>query len=292
MNFYLKYFWAKFKNRIIILIIALFILDIVIYYHIFYINYFNHLNIFFLNVGQGDSELIILPGYKKILIDGGPDNTVLMELEKILPPLDRYIDVVILTHPQLDHFGGLIEVVNRYKIGAFIYNGQNRDMIAYKYLINLLEKNKIQKINIMAGDKIIYQNNLFNVLSPSKDFLFNSDLNYGAIVLLLNSDNIQTLFTSDINSDIESKIKNLIGSIDILKVAHHGSKYSSSLEFLQTTHPKISVIEVGKNSYGHPSNKVIDNLQELGSKVFRTDFDGTIKITANNLNKLIINKIK
>src|SRR5689334_7001064 len=105
------------------------------------------LNIYFLDVGQGDSSLIVLPGGAKILIDGGPANkSVFGELEKVLSPSDRYIDLVMLTHPQLDHFGGLIDVLKRYRVGAFIYNGRDGTAQAWPYLKEIVSEKKIKTV--------------------------------------------------------------------------------------------------------------------------------------------------
>src|SRR3989344_4806409 len=115
------------------------------------------LNVYFLDVGQGDSTLTVLPGGVKILTDGGPDKSVLSGLGKTLSPTDRYIDLVILSHPELDHFTGLISVLERYRVGAFIWNGRERDNDSWRELQAVLESKDVPVIVLGDNDKIIYK---------------------------------------------------------------------------------------------------------------------------------------
>ena len=113
-------------NRLILIMIFLVVFDFFIWGLIVFEPINKNLQVYFLDVGQGDSELVILPNGPKVLIDGGPNNKVINELASVLRPTDRYIDLVILSHPQTDHFTGLIDVLKRYQIGAFIFNGRER----------------------------------------------------------------------------------------------------------------------------------------------------------------------
>jgi len=235
--------------------------------------------VYFLDIGQGDSELINLAGGVQILIDGGPNKKILDELASILPTTDRYIDLIVLSHPQYDHFAGLIDVFKRYQVGAFIYSGRKGEIKAFEDLEKVIKENKIKTIVLTQGDKIKYQNNQFSILSPSEDFLKSKELNDTSLVISLQSEKAKFLFTGDIGFAVENYLtKNFDLKSDVLKVAHHGSKYSSSEEFLKKVNPKISVIEVGKNSYGHPTNRALNGLALVGSRVFRTDNDGTVKL--------------
>jgi len=241
------------------------------------------LNVYFLDVGQGDSSLIVLPGGPKILIDGGPDKSVLHELDKALSPTDRYIDLIILSHPQLDHFAGLISVANRYRVGAFIYNGRPGEMLAWRDLEKVLNEEKIPVVILSAGDKITYKENAMEILSPDDDLIKRAELNETTIIVKLVSSGIKTLFTGDINFDTESKLVDKFDvDVDVLKVAHHGSKYSSGLEFLEEATPLISVIQVGKNKYGHPTETAMNRLAQVGSSIYRNDEQGTIHMKAED----------
>jgi len=248
--------------------------------------------VYFLDIGQGDSELINLAGGVQILIDGGPNKKILDELASILPVTDRYIDLVILSHPQYDHFAGLIDVLKRYQIGAFIYNGRKGEIKAFEDLEKVLKENKIKTIVLVQGDKIKYRNNQLDIISPASDFLKSKELNDTSLVISLQSAGAKFLFTGDIGFAVENYLaKNFDLKSDVLKVAHHGSRYSSGEEFLKKVNPKISVIEVGKNSYGHPTSQALNGLASVGSRVFRTDYDGTIKLIING-NKIDILKRK
>jgi len=270
------------KNKAILLILFLFVFDVFVWEQIiFNAPKKDRSDLYFLNVGQGDSELVILEGNIKILIDGGPSGKIVSELEKIIKPIDRYLDLVILTHPQTDHFTGLIDVLKRYQVGAFIYNGLDSDSASFKELRSIIEKRNVSKIVLAEGDKIKHLQDEFIVLSPNKNILQDSNINDTCLVLQLISQKTKALFTGDLEGKIEKELVNKYGDnlrSDILKVPHHGSKYSSTDTFLQVIKPKISVIEVGKNSYGHPASETLNRLANIGSQIFNTYKNDTVKI--------------
>lgn len=279
--------------KIKIFIAALIIFDVFIWHSIFFNAPNKNLEAYFLNVGQGDGELVVLPGNVKILIDGGPNNKILENLSKIFSPADRYIDLIILSHAEADHYTGLIDVVKRYKIGAFIFNGLNGRGNTWPELLKILKINNIPIIVLSAGDKIKYLNNRMNFIWPEKNNLprTTKTLNETALVSILENRMVKILFTGDIGFKTENQLLEKYDlSVDILKVGHHGSKFSTSEEFLKAVDPKISIIEVGKNSYGHPTKEVLNRLASVESKIFRTDKDGLIKIEVIN-NSLKIFKI-
>lgn len=282
------------RNHLILLAVFLIVFDFFVWSQIvFSVNKENDdLEVYFLDVGQGDSELAILPNGVQVLIDGGPDNKILEELSSILAPTDRYIDLVVLSHPQYDHFAGLIDVLKRYEIGAFIYNGREGTVNAFGDLKKIIEENKIPTIILTQGNKIKHQDIQFDVLSPSKKLLSSKELNDTTLALKLTGKNSKIMFTGDIGFKIEDYLtRNFDIDSDILKVGHHGSKYSSAKKFLEAVSPKVSVIEVGKNSYGHPTSQTLNGLASIGSQIFRTDKDGTIKLVINE-NKINIFKNK
>jgi len=271
------------KKEIILLIFILVVFDVFIWWQVLFNGPNKNAELYFLDVGQGDAELVVLPGGVKILIDGGPNNQILNQLSSIFSPFNRYIDLVILSHPQKDHFTGLIDVLKRYQTGIFISNGQKGTARSFSDLEKIIKENKIKTINLVAGDKISYQDNYLDILWPPQDLLLGNEFNEACLAIKLNTQGASALFTADIDSKIEeelSKKDNL--DIDILKVAHHGSKYSSSEKFLIKTSPRIAVIEVGKNSYGHPTNEVLNKLALVGAQIFRTDQDGMIKLIINH----------
>ena len=273
----------KIDNWIILIILFLAVFDVFIWGQIVFSAPNKNTEVYFLDVGQGDSELAVLPGNVKILIDAGPNRKVLDELTSALSPFDRYIDLVVLSHPQLDHFAGLIDVLKRYQVGAFVFNGRRGETAAFGDLEKIINENKIPIIILGEKDKIKYQDSRFDVLSPSKNLLSSAELNDTTLVMRLLSQNAKILFTGDIDSKIENYLAEKYElDVDVLKIAHHGSKFSSSEEFLRAATPKLTIIEVGKNSYGHPTEQVLNRLALIGAQIFRTDKDGTIKLVLDN----------
>ena len=246
------------------------------------------LNLYFLNVGQGDSELIELPDGVQILIDGGPDKSVLFELAKIMPSSDRYLDLVVMTHAQTDHFAGFAHILDRYKIGAIIVTGREGESKTWENFRNLLEAKQIPVVLVEAGDRITYRENLLEVLSPDPELLTDKEINESSVILKLESQGIKALFTGDAGFKTENYLQSRTSSeggqldVDVLKVAHHGSKYSTGANFLAATTPLISVIEVGKNNYGHPTEATLSRLKSFGNAIYRTDENGTVRLVVRD----------
>ncbi len=241
---------------------------------------------YFLDVGQGDSELITIDGVD-ILVDGGPDAKVLESLSKVMSPTDRYIDLVILSHPHLDHFGGLTDVLKNYDVGVFIDSGHDHTISQYDYFKKVLAEENIKHINLGKGDKVKYKDLVLNFLSPEKTG--QKDMHDNTLVFMLEKENFKGLFTGDINFKVEKNLmrdyKDL--TANLLKVSHHGSANSASNEWLRAVRPQISVIGVGaRNPYGHPKPALLSRLQSSGAQIFRTDQNGTIKavLEEGNLN--------
>ncbi len=237
--------------------------------------------IYFLDVGQGDGELIVFPGRAKVLIDGGPNGGIVSRIGEILPVADRRIDVLALTHPQLDHYAGFIEIVKRYEVGVFIYNGRLSGDAPFRELLETLKKRKIPMIVLGEGDKIKIGDAVFSVLNPSGEFLKSAELNDATLVMALAEGEgaFRAVFTGDIGLNVEEYLTEKYDvKTDVLKVAHHGSRYSSGDKFLAEARPKLAVIEVGRNSYGHPTKEALSRLEKIGAGVYRTDRDGTIRV--------------
>ncbi len=276
----LKYIEQKIE-RFILLFLLLFALSVWLLTRITGTNQ-GDLLVHFLPVGQGDSELIVLPGGATILVDGGPSTLdAVRALDVVLPSGVRSIDVVVMTHPQLDHFGGLIDVAKRYRIGAFVSNGLSSDQSSFHELEKALEDRHVPQIALSAGDMIRYASSTLLALAPSSDVQTVKNQNDAVLVLELFSKDTKTLFMSDATSEIENMVGTTVGRIEVLKVSHHGSKFSSSDVFLKTALPRLAFIEVGKNSYGHPTPQVLARLGEIGAKIFRTDRDGLVTIQSD-----------
>ena len=266
------------KNKVIIVVAALAILDVLVYIHLLARN--PNITAYFLDVGQGDSALVRLEGTVDVLIDGGPpNNRVVRALGDVLPFIDRYIDVVLITHVQSDHIGGLIEVLRRYNVGVVLWNGVGAETAVFQELYRIIQERNIPFIVVGVGDTLCYRSSCFIVLAPSEILKGASDMNDTSVVVLLKNQDISFLFTGDISTRVERLLREQYYlSVDVLKVAHHGSRYSSSEAFLSAIRPKVAVISVGRNSYGHPTSETLKRLANVGAQVLRTDMHGTVRI--------------
>ena len=280
-------FWCGGKKEKLALIFVglLILLNIFAWQRVFDLVGNQYLEVNFFNVGQGDAIFVETPQKHQILIDGGPDSSILEKLAKELPFWDRSIDVIILTHPERDHLAGLIEVLKRYKVDYILWTGVVRETSENDKWRNLLKEEKGEIVIVKAGQKMKAGEVWFNILSPAeslerKEFKNSNDT---SVVFRLVFKQNSFLFTGDTSSLIEKELieqrVNLIS--DVLKVGHHGSKYSTSNSFLEVVNPGVAVIQVGKNSYGHPTEEVLQRLKNFDIEILRTDKDGDIKIVSD-----------
>ncbi len=304
----------------------------------------NKVIIVYCNAGQGD-ETLIQRGFTQILIDGSRPGRALDCLQKHIPFFDRQIELMVVSHPQTDHFGGLADVIKKYRVISFVYNGVRGEAQEWGEFSKLVLAEGAKIETVAAGDEIRVGEMKLKVLWPKstvgkdgfsqvarqypnkvstmepsslsehpfKQFVSYlqllltgvqfprktslppvsgssvlgvsspGELNSGAVVMDFNYGDFDALFTGDIGEEEENLLRpgleqSKAGPFDVLKVAHHGSKYSSSLEFLKAVKPALAVIEVGKNSYGHPTAEAIGRLKEVGARVMRTDQDGEVVV--------------
>lgn len=247
----------------------------------------------FYDVGQGDA--IFLKTYQghKILIDGGPSDKVLSLLGKELPFFDRKIDLIILTHAHADHVTGLVDVLNRFQVGMVMLPDADFHSAVYDQFLRLIDQKHIQTVYAQAGQRVwLDSGTVFDVFYPhfgkftghfQDGFgVTSNSLNDTSIVGRLMFGKEKLLFTGDAGSNIEHELTSSFDvSADLLKVGHHGSRFASSLDFLQAVHPHFAVIEVGKNNYGHPTPETLNNLEAVNAQVFRTDLDHTVKFVSD-----------
>lgn len=276
----------KFDSVLVASFLLLMALDVFVWFRIIFGAPPGEPEMYFLDIGQGDAELAVLPGGVKIITDAGPDRTILQELGKIHALSNHYIDVAIISHPQLDHFNGFQYLLEKYRIGAFIFNGRSDApaVTEWETLMRKVRASRIPFIALAGGDAIRYRDSRIDFLSPNRDFIQSAELNDTGFVELLNSGGLKVLLTADTGFNIEQYLVNAEQGrsidlrADILKVGHHGSKFSSSDEFLRKVDPKIAVIEVGaRNRYGHPTKETLGRLaSSTSAKVFRTDVNGTV----------------
>lgn len=240
------------------------------------------LEVTFFDVGQGDAIFIETPSGHQILIDGGPGSAILEKLGNEMPFWDRTIDLVILTHPERDHYGGLLEVLKRYKVENILWTGILRDTAEYQEWQRLIERSNV--LIAESGQQIIAGEAVFKILFPFESLQGEEvkNTNNTSIVSKLICGSNSFLFVGDIYKKIERELIGKGIDSDVLKIAHHGSKTSSAQEFIEAVSPNIAVIQVGKeNSYGHPTKEVLDILEKHGINILRTDLNGDIKILCN-----------
>jgi len=235
----------------------------------------------FIDVGQGDSELIQSLSGKVMLIDAGPTATESKVVKYLQDQGISTIDVVVATHPHEDHIGGMSAVLNGFTVKQFIDSGYPHTTSTYENMLNLIDERNIPFRTVANGDTIAFDPAItVQVLNPQKTFT--DDINQNSVVLKMTYGKISYLFTGDAGSDAENYYAGAVGDINILKVAHHGSNTSSGAYLLSQITPEVSVIEVGSvNSYGCPTSAALQRLQQAGSKVYRTDLNGTITITSD-----------
>lgn len=266
---------------------------------------FQEIKIYFVDVGQGDSTLIQTIEGKNILIDGGGSEFGSFDVgESILLPylLDRRIttiDYLMISHFDSDHIGGVFAILENLKVKNIIISKQGETSENLKKFYEITNNKGIRTIIVKKGDIVeIDKYSHFEILFPEDNLIEDNILNNNSIVARFNSLNFSILFTGDIEEIAEKRLCELYSGTDkleafVLKVAHHGSKTSSSEEFLELVKPKIALIGVGKNNnFGHPNIDVIERLENMGSKIYRADNCGEIIIRINREKLQIHTKIK
>jgi len=275
-----KYWLLFFTGVLVILTIYIFYLD--------WQNSNKKLTFAVLDVGQGDAIFIESPTGVQILVDGGPPKKVMSKLTRVLPLFDRSIDAMIITNPDADHIAGFLDVLKMYKVGQVFEAGTYNDSKIYQ---NLKEETKNKNIpNSLAkkGMRLdIGDGAVIDILFPDRD-VSDWTTNDGSVVAKLTYGNTSIMLTGDATAETEKIILQEYSTefldSDILKVAHHGSKTSSSREFIQIVSPEYAIISDGKNNkYGHPHQTTIDILDSFGAKILRTDQLGTIIFSCDRM---------
>ena len=239
------------------------------------------LSVYFLDVGQADSILIRV-GDKNMLIDAGnnEDGTLLVNYFKELG-INNF-KYVVASHPHEDHIGSMDDIINNFDIDEFYMPNKITTTKTFEDMLDALD-NKNMKYNVFSdGYEFTIDDAKFEVISAG---FIDGDINDSSIVLKLIYGNNSFLFTGDATYNVENKILNSDIKSDVLKVGHHGSKYSTSSKFLEKVSPKYAVISVGKNNiYNHPEESTLKKLESKNIKVYRTDILGTIIFTSDGDN--------
>lgn len=248
---------------------------------LFYISKSSTTKISFLDVGQGDA-ILISQGNNQILIDGGPDGTILLEqLGKEIPFWDRQIELVIATHPDKDHIDGLVDVFRTYDVSNFWQVKNTKDTDVFLALQKEVQNSSETKMtNVFAGSKVNFpKGGELKVIYPFDNEIVDrsdEDVNLASIVTTFEIADQKFFLGGDLPSEKEDEFTDL-ESITVLKASHHGSNKSSSAYFLNEILPKDVIFSVGKdNNFGHPNNEVLDRVKSVNARIFRTDEDGMI----------------
>lgn len=243
------------------------------------------LRVSFLDVGQGDAIFIQSPSGAQVLIDGGATKQVLEKLHNVMPLFDRSIDIVIATHPDTDHIGGLTDVIERFSIGLFVDPGARNESGVQDILNKKITEHNILYRLAQRGDTYdLGSGAQLTILFPFSD-VSKVESNAGSIVARLTYGSSSFLFTGDAPAQTEYILAAIDGKniqSDVLKLGHHGSNTSSSYVFLQVVKPKWSIVSAGKkNTYGHPNQEVVERVLKFKSEILDTRTSGTIIFETN-----------
>lgn len=235
------------------------------------------LSIHIIDVGQGDSILVQTPTNKNILIDGGDEDSENIIISYLRQKRIKTIDIIIATHPDSDHIGSLDNVIKKFNVNSIYMPEQSTDSEAYQNLINSCTDKNLSIQHLYKSDVLNIDNNInIYVLSPS---YIQEESNLNSIVFKLTFNDNSFLFMGDAEEENEKEILHSfkLNNINFIKIGHHGSNSSSSLEFIKKISPDIAAISCGyKNQYGHPHREVINNLKQNHVSIYRTDRIGDI----------------
>ena len=243
------------------------------------------LHIAFLNIGQGDSIYIESPTGTQVIVDGGPDSSLLRELTSVMNPFDRTLDAIIVTNPDQDHFAGFIPLLGRYSVGEELEPGTVKTTLTYKALVSALTENKVPRVLAKRGMILdLGGGAALQVLYPDRDVSHLAP-NDGSVVMKLIYGKTSVMLMGDATAKVEAHLISLgttTLSSDILKLGHHGSKTSSSENWLQAVRPSEAIVSAGcKNKYGHPNKEVTDRLASDSIPYLWTCKEGTIAFTSD-----------
>jgi len=275
-----------------LLLFTLFLLVINIFlFHLDWNNLHRTLTFAMLDVGQGDGLFIESPTGTQIMFDGGPPHKVLGPLARVMSPFDRNIDALVITNPDADHIGGILDILKNYKVGKVFESGTLTDSKTYQTLQEEMQKQNIPDILVKKGMRLDIGGGVFvDILFPDRDVSVWAT-NDGSVVAKLSYGKTSIMLTGDAPIKTEKIIlaensKEQLTST-VLKVGHHGSHTSTSESFVKAVSPIYALISDGKdNKYGHPHQETLNTLASFGTKIFRTDLLGTIVMKSDGQNEV------
>jgi competence protein ComEC len=255
----------------------------------FSLNKEKDIKVTFLDVGQGDA-ILIEEGSNQILIDGGENGKIILEkLGENMPFWDRKIEVMIITHPDSDHYGGLVSVLDNYEVLNVLKTDLSKSSKVWKVFEEKIKKENSETLRSIYGLNLNFSNGAsLKTVYPFSKISKNEDSNDSSVVMRLDFGENSFLFTGDLPGSLEDDLvkAGIDLNVDFLKIAHHGSKNSTTEVFLEATSPQDAIVSVGtKNSYKHPHREVLDKLKNRIIRTWRTDEDGDIFYVCKNNKK-------
>lgn len=249
------------------------------------------LEIDFLDIGQGDATLITFLDKRQMLIDCAIDARILEALGRVMEFHDTYIDYLVVTHPDADHYGGCIDVIERFEIGSIVLNGLEKEDLYYKEFARVVAQEDAEIIVLeseelwsIAGTTLhwLYPDHNISIDSSIPNFGKDTGPNDTSIVVKMTYGDVDILLTGDAEEAEELYLVNKYNQaldVEILKAGHHGSNTSSILPFVEATSPDYVIFSAGEeNNFGHPSLRVIRRFERQGAEIFRTDIQGDISV--------------
>ena len=244
-----------------------------------------------LNVGQGDAIYIESPTGTQILVDSGLPKKVLSRLSRVMPLFDRSIDGLLITNPDADHIGGFLDVLKVYKVGQVYEAGTWNESKIYESLKNKIQEKDIPVSLAKKGMRLdLGGGAVLDILFPDRD-VSDWTTNDGSVVMRLTYGETSIMLTGDATSETERLVleSNILEDldVDILKVGHHGSRTSTSENFVQTLTPDYAIISSdGGKKYGHPHKETLETLNSFGVEILRTDILGSIIMKSDGVNEI------
>ena len=303
-------------------IVLLLAANMAVWHAVYTENQRKELTVAFLDIGQGDAIFIEAPNGNQIIVDGGPNSKILHELGKLMPWYDKTIDMIVVTNPDKDHVAGFTDILKRYKVSYLIESGTQNKSLIHNTVQELAREKGVEKVTARRGMEIFLDEESDNqvvltVLFPDKD-VSKEKPNDGSIVMRLKYGETEVMLMGDAPISVEKHILSFteakLGArsdiaatgpkesnarsgqelldteleSDILKIGHHGSKTSTSEEFVRAVNPSYAVISSGKeNKYGHPHEETLVTLAKFSQfplKILRTDEAGTIVMKSDGKN--------
>ncbi len=264
--------------------VVIYILVLVGYLSVNFGSYGGSLTMYFLDIGQGDSILIVSPGGRRILIDGGPYQSIVSELDRVTPVWDRQLDLVMASHADDDHISGLVSVVERYKVGRLLMNQTSKKIPSVVALLSELDEQSIGRDAFYKGQIMTIEPGLqLRGLWPDAKQTLGSTENDLSQVVVLEFGHFTALMTGDAESSVLNQaLSDQVLGFDLLKVPHHGSAGGLNDDLLQKMSPNVAIISSGLgNRYGHPHPETLQLLEDNGTQIYRTDLQGTLRVVVD-----------